>query len=111
MLRIILVMAAALLFGCLSGEDGKDGRDAETSVYTGVLHSSDTTVNGSAVYWDKYIWALSDSSVVNVWVRQGGGYLWQPPTWYVKTGGLGYVRIIDDEKVEPAYEYKIVVAN
>jgi hypothetical protein len=113
MLKWILLVAAILMVGCIAGEDGKDGRDgqdAKSFVYTGVLYAADTSMNGASVYWDKTIYTLTDSSIVNVWVRQGSGYMWQDPTWYIEPKSH-YLRIIDDEKTNPSYEYKVVVSN
>jgi hypothetical protein len=102
------------LVSCISGEDGKAGEDGKSyrkNLYTGVLYQSDLTTEGSVAYWDKTVFSISDSSLVNVFVRQGSGYMWQIPTWYASTSGFGTIRIIDDAKVDAAWEYKIVIGN
>ncbi len=113
MLRIILALAFVLA-GCMAGEDGDDGKDGADGLsrgqkaYTGVLYSADAKTQASGTYWDLTYFSLTDSSIVSVFVRQGSGFMWQIPTWYL---GDAYVRILDDEKVSPAYEYKVVIGN
>lgn len=113
MIRLVLVLAASVLFGCVAGEDGKDGEDGsgyQAFVYTGVLYESEQSKDGAALYWDKIYGNLTERSLVSVYVRQGSGYMWQEPTWYLSNTG-NYIRIVDDAITNPAYEFKIIIGN
>lgn len=102
-----------LLSGCIqgpAGEDGEDGADQRIYIRSGVLYPADledntTNLNG---YWDISYFAITDSSIVDVLVRQGAGFMWQHPVFYVSTTNA-YVRISNNSFAN--YEYRIIVSK
>lgn len=115
----ILVVLVVVMVGCIQGpagkdgEDGANGRDGKSitlSTFTGILYPDDEVkaTTGALGYWDIQNPAIRDDRLVSVYVRQGGGFMWKPPTWLL---GNGYVRIGNDDEADPSWEYKIIVGN
>lgn len=90
------------------GEQGKSGV-VNTTVKRGVLYSSEK-VSGKE-FWDihflltdDFYVSLSDTLLINCYVRYDADYMWNTPTWYHTKS---YVRIFDDDKTDAGYEYII----
>lgn len=103
--RLIFGLFAFGLVGCLEGPAGKAGKDFAVHKESGILYASDLKEG----HWDIIVGMVNlQNATVQVWVRSGSGYMWQPPTWYLSDS---YVRIIDDSLVAPQWEYKIITTG
>lgn len=92
-----------------SGSNGRDGQSVVLSSWNGVLFASQEVVEpGVLSYWDIDSSIIRDDRIITVHVRQGAGFMWKEPTWFLASG---YVRITDDEKADANWEYKIVVGR
>jgi hypothetical protein len=112
---VISLICSVLLMNCMVGPEGRDGKDGvdgkDITVYnsTGILYSTDQTAEtGKMSYWDVTNYNIAEKSIVQVYVRQGSGFMWVTPLWYLSSS---YVRIFDNDLVDPGYEYKIVVSK
>ena len=89
------------------GPEGQTGTSGEFHIKTGILYAADKTEDRE--FWDIPWFHITDSSLVQVWVRQGSGYMWQAPKWYITFEGDWYIRIFDDANTDAAYEYMFVM--
>ncbi|HLP42715.1 MAG TPA: hypothetical protein VK465_14490 [Fibrobacteria bacterium] len=115
---VMLVMAITAIVGftsCMEGPAGKDGEPGEDgksvviASWTGILYpSQEKKDSGFAGYWDISDLSIREDRVVSVYVRQGAGYMWREPTWLL---GDGYIRIGNDDKADPSFEYRITVGR
>lgn len=99
-----------------TGPKGEKGLPGDTlEVIPNVIQRSgfltSANIDTSGNFWDikdLAFYFYNDSSVIQVFVRKGEGYMWIMPTWYL---GNGYIRIIDDSNANMGDEYRYVVIN
>jgi len=117
--RLVFAVLVAICFvGCLEGPAGKDGRNGSNgsngqstilTSWSGILYPADEVASpGNLSYWDIDNSAIRDDRLITVYVRKGAGFMWDEPTWLLANG---YVRISDDDKTDPSWEYKIIVGH
>lgn len=108
-LTYIIIAIVALTLGACTGKQGPmgpqgpEGPAGELNANRGILYES-SKVSGEN-YWDIYCPWIADTSMVDVWVRQNSGYMWQIPRYYFSSE---YVRIFDNSTTDPGDEYLIV---
>ena len=123
---MVLTLFVAVMLGC-EGEQGEPGPmgpqgpvgpvgpagPAGSSLYVdkygGILYAADRDSAGN--WWNKYFVA-DDTALVQVWVRQGAGFMWIEPTWYFSQSAtmqwFKAVRIFQGTNCQPGYEYMIL---
>ena len=104
-LILLLVVACAGPQGPIGpqGSQGEPGEAGELYSKTGVLYESEK-VEGKN-WWDISASWMSDTIVVQVWVRKGAGDMWKAANFYYCSW---YIRIFDDLVTDSADEYMVV---
>ena len=113
-LLIIITIISIISFNCQGpigltgpqgpkGNKGDKGNSANFYSSQGILYESKLIDNN---HWDIYLDWINDTTIIQCWIRQGAGYMWVKPIWYMSPG---CIRIINNFNSQ--YEYIITGIN